>query len=97
MSPSESSGTPLTCVHVRGTALHSGKDFAVSAGLNRIVSVRTSGITPDRRYLLPFSEIAHVRHLGGNVRTFLPKFPWSNYPTPWVLYVKIYALTSFNL
>ena len=66
--------------------MHSGKDFVVSAGLNRVVSVRTSRITPDRRYprrsyevgaptvtsgLLPFYEIAHVRHLITNVRTFL--------------------------
>jgi len=49
--------------YVLGTALHSGKDFAVSAGLNRVVSARTSRITPGRRYLLPFCEIAHARHL----------------------------------
>jgi hypothetical protein len=52
--------------------LHSGKDFAVSAGLNRVVSARTSMVTHDRRYLLPFCEIAHVLHLTMNVRTFLP-------------------------
>jgi len=51
--------------------LHSGKNFAVSAGLNRIVSVRISRIAPDRHYLLLFCEIAHVRYLTMNVRTFL--------------------------
>jgi hypothetical protein len=29
-----------------GTALHPSKDFAVSPGLNRLVSARTSRITP---------------------------------------------------
>jgi len=40
-----------------GTALHSGKDFAVSAGLNRVISVRTSILADDRRYLLPLSSL----------------------------------------
>lgn len=38
----------------QGTALHRGKDLAVSAGLNRVVSVRTSWIAPGGRYPLPF-------------------------------------------
>jgi hypothetical protein len=37
---------------VGGTILHARKYFAVSAGLNRIVSVRNSSITAGRRYLL---------------------------------------------
>jgi len=43
----------------------------VSAGLNRVVSVLISRITPDGDYPLPFCEIAHARHLTTNVRTFL--------------------------
>src|SRR3989344_307203 len=39
-----------------GTALHAGKDFAVSAGLNRVVSVRTSRLAACGRYPLPVSE-----------------------------------------
>lgn len=50
-SQRDSSGTPVDCS--QGTALHSGKDFAVSAGLNRVVSVLTSILTDGRRYLLP--------------------------------------------
>jgi len=37
----------------RGTALHRGKDFAVSPELNRFVTVRTSGYYPGGRYPLP--------------------------------------------
>ena len=55
----------------RVTALHSRKDFAVSAGLNRVISVRTSMVTHGRRYLLRFYEIAYA-DLTKNVRTFLP-------------------------
>jgi hypothetical protein len=43
---------PLRLTAPRDTALHSRKYFAVSAGLNRIVSVLNSRVTPDRRYLL---------------------------------------------
>lgn len=57
LSPMASSGT----LDYSSAALHSGKDFAVSAGLNRIVSVLTSMVTHDRRYLLPVSLKAHVR------------------------------------
>ncbi len=46
-----SSGTPADCSS--GTALHTGKDFAVSAELNRIVSVRTSILADGGRYPLP--------------------------------------------
>lgn len=83
------------------TALHSDKDFAptlfrgrspdcsvgtVSAGLNRVISVRTSRIAPGRRYpatLLrgrgPDCNVGaatlvlrrHMRYGGLNVRTFL--------------------------
>jgi hypothetical protein len=45
-----SSGTPTSV----GTALHRGKDFAVSPSLKRLVSVRTSRIAPCGRYPLPF-------------------------------------------
>lgn len=41
-------------LHEAGTALHSRKYFAVSAGLNRVISVLNSRVTPDRRYLLRF-------------------------------------------
>jgi hypothetical protein len=71
LSPNTSSGTPHIACALRGTALHSRKNFAVSAGLNRIVSVLISMVTHDRRYLLRVSLEAHVRLERMNVRTFL--------------------------
>lgn len=71
LSPNTSSGTSCFAEATQDTALHSRKYFAVSAGLNRIVSVLNSRVTPDRRYLLRFSLEAHVRLEGMNVRTFL--------------------------
>ena len=64
---SGSSGTPLD--FSRDTALHSRRYLAVSAGLNRVVSVRNPMITQDGRYPLRFPSIA----LGMSVRTFLTK------------------------
>lgn len=42
----------------RGTILHRRKYLAVSAGLNRIVSVRNSWFAPDGRYPLRLSAYA---------------------------------------
>lgn len=38
---------------VHGPALHTGTYLAVSAGLNRVVSVRNAAVTRDGRYPLP--------------------------------------------
>jgi hypothetical protein len=52
--PKGSSGTPVTLESVAGTALHPSTYFAVSAGLNRIVSVRNAILADDGDYPLPF-------------------------------------------
>ncbi len=44
------------------TVLHSRKDFAVSAGLNRVISVLTSMVTHDGRY--PLRLIRHICPMG---------------------------------
>jgi len=58
----EISGTPLPSLYKLGrdTALHTGKNLAVSAGLNRVVSARTS---------TPLSGAAGVTR-------YHPKFDW---------------------
>lgn len=52
------------------TVLHTRKDFAVSAGVNRIVSVRTSMIAHDGGYPLRFPK--YTSSVRACVRTFLP-------------------------
>ena len=82
---SASSGTPRDREAIlRSTALHSGKDFAVSAGLNRVISVRTSiplriklrGTTGVTRYLF-----ARLRMRDTSRRMFGLSYPASHKAT----------------
>lgn len=68
-----SSDSPGSFGKKLGAILHTRKYFAVSAGLNRVVSVRNSGIAPDGHYPLRFPALPRQSGARGGlcVRTFL--------------------------
>lgn len=74
---SESSDTPACA----GTVLHTRMYLAVSAGLNRIVSVRNTVVTHDGRYPLRLSRMRLRVYARQCVRTFLTILLSRIYPT----------------